>query len=167
MDPFKNIIPTALLAVASCFFSHSGMAQGAWSLRYLPIDSVNESFVRKEVRIDFKGRREKFTWTGNVRAALSKHDTIHLKVQGKSMRFFEDWNVYVDHGVLSEQTLRRVTKDSTEALTVKEVFIHAVEKATITVELYLYRPGAVTKSGTQLITLKRSLVNGVVFGKAL
>jgi hypothetical protein len=83
------------------------------------------------------------------------------------MRFFEDWNVYVDHGVLSEQTLRRVTKDTTEALTIREVFIHAVDKATITVELYLYRPGAVTKSGMQLITLKRSLINGVVFGEAL
>ena len=152
-----------LLAIALFFLSHTAPAQGAWNLKYVPIDSVNASLVWKDVRIDFKGRaREKFHGTGDVRQALSRHDTVVLKIHGKAVRFFEDWRVYVDQGVLSEQTLRRVTKDKAEELVIREVFIRAVEKSSITVELYLYRADDRTKSATQIVTLKKSLVWGVL-----
>lgn len=159
----KSPTTIALLAIAFLFSCHYGAAQGAWNMKYLPLDSVNQSYLWKDVRLDFKRHpREKFHWTGNIREALSKHDTIVLKVGGRPMRFFENWKIYVDHGVLSEQTLQRVTKNKSEDLIIKEMVIRAVDKASITVELYIYGPGDGTKSKTQLITLKKSLINGVI-----
>src|SRR5690606_38032213 len=146
----------------------SGFAQGEWDMKYAPIDSVNNTWIGKEIRIDFKTSQDDVI-IGNVslfeiRKLLSKKDTVTLKVDEREIDFIEDWKFYVDHGVLSDQTL----KATSEEQSINELFIESVNDSTIIVKMNFYKPEKCKSSGMVLsdsktITVDKKIIKGVLF----
>lgn len=158
----KGIGVIGLLSI--CFFlSSDGLAQGSWNMTYLPIDSVSDSLIDKEIRVDFRtSLKGKEKWTENIRKIFSTRDTVILAVEGQSVRFVENWKIHVDHGVLSDQTLQSINGNDNPPLVIKEMFIRAMNKSTLTLEIHIYHPGDKVKLRAQQITIEKALINGVL-----
>jgi hypothetical protein len=157
----KSVI---LIVLGSFFFYSNAVGQGAWNLKYLSLDSLNESFIGKELRIDFKSKvKHKSKQTDrNIRKIFSKRDTVTLNLSNQAIRFVENWKIYADHGVVSDQTLQSVGGSDSEQLVIKEMFVRAVLKSSITVEVYTYRPGSKELLSVQEINVDKSLIAGVI-----
>lgn len=138
-------------------------AQGAWDLRYIPFDSLSHAFIGKEIRIDFKAT-DTDTLLGDVnvldiRKLLSKEDTISLVIAGKSIKFKESWNLYVDNGVLVEQTLKSNETNENEVIYIKEMNLQTINKTALTIEVAVYSPAGISK---ELIIINKSLIKGIL-----
>ena len=59
------------------FISTSLFSQGAWDMKYVSIDSVNSSFIDKEVRLDFKASKNDI-----VNGKVSVFDIRKLLLKG-------------------------------------------------------------------------------------
>ena len=153
-----------LILLGSFFFFSNALGQGAWNLKYLPVDSLNDSFNGKELRIDFKSKtahKSKHP-EKNIRKIFSKNDTVTLNLSNEAIQFVENWKVYVDHGVLSDQTLQSVGGSNNEKLVIGEMFVRAITKSSISVEVYTYRLGSKDRLSVQEIKIDRSLIAGVL-----
>jgi hypothetical protein len=160
----KRILAAALLAAACTFMCAEGCAQGGWSMKYLPVDSVKESLIGSEVRVDFKtSQQEKAPGARNIRAVFYKRDTVVLVVGGRPRRFVERWKIYVDSGVLSDQALQTVDGDG-ETLIIREMVLRAVEKSslTVTATVYLSSPDNTVKDREEEVRLEKSGITGII-----
>jgi hypothetical protein len=138
-------------------------AQGSWNLRYLPIDSLNHSFLNREIRIDFKASDQDDKAEKSIRRLLVKKDTVSLELDHERKQFIESWKIYVDHGVLSDQTLRGIPKDGERSEIVKEIFIRAMDESTLTLEMFLYESNTPKNlAQKRTVVVKRSLVKGIL-----
>lgn len=93
------------LVAFGCFFFVNGFAQGAWNINYLTLDALNESFLGRELRIDFASSgvgKLKYSYGSNVSTIFADCDTVTLRVLGHAMQFVERWKIYADHGVLRD-----------------------------------------------------------------
>jgi hypothetical protein len=146
------------------FICSNGFGQGGWNMKYLPLDSLHESFTGKELRIDFKskGMREVKYPERNIRRIFYKLDTVTLNLSDQAIRFAENWKIHPDHGVLSDQTLQSVSGSDGEQLVIREMFIRLVSKSSITIEAYTYRPGSNERLGVYEINIDKSLIAGVI-----
>lgn len=141
--------------------SASAFAQGAWDIRYIPFDSLSPALIGKEVRIDFKTSVTD-TLHGEVKALeirklLSIEDTISLVLAGESIKFKESWKLYVDHGVLGEQTLERVGTTGDERIYISEMYLVATDATTLILEVVVCNPSGKSKES---ITVNKSDVKG-------
>ena len=92
------------------FSSLSSFAQGAWDIKYLPVDALNSSFINKDIRIDFKAFATdtlliKKVNAFDVRYLLNMKDTVKIKVKNEHITFIQHWLLYLDEGILRNQTL--------------------------------------------------------------
>ena len=70
-------------------------AQGAWDMKYVPINLLNDNWIGKEIRLDFKfSESDTLRETINIYELLSKKDTIILEIEGH--RIFTYDNNYFD-----------------------------------------------------------------------
>lgn len=138
-------------------------AQGSWDIIYTPIDSLSPALIGKEVRIDFKGT-DSDTLKGEVKALeirslLSKEDTVTLFLEGESVKFKENWNLYVDQGELRSQTLERVGTAADEKIYIKEMYLVAADQKNLTLEVIISNPSGRTRAS---IVIRKSDVKGVL-----
>src|SRR5262245_29122634 len=139
MDPIlKTII------ILCCFVSliHTrSHAQGAWNIKYVPTSSVDSTFIGKEIRFDFKKdvadsiQRDGKPISG--RNMLSKEDTVKLVIGDDTTRFVEEWKIYADHGVISEQLLQCIEPGQDEVW-IKEFYIKSMSRLYFTVEAVIF-----------------------------
>ena len=136
----KIIHRIILTVIISSFFSLNALAQGAWNIKYLPTDSVKESLIGKAVRVDFKAKpSDRIEGKVSVRRMLIRRDTVSLSIDGVSRRFIENWAIYVDSGVLGDQTLTSIGKG--EKIVIKEMFMRAIGSSSITLQVFVYASG--------------------------
>jgi hypothetical protein len=154
----------ALLILPGLFFCNHVLGQGSWNMQYIPIDSLDESFVGKELRIDFKPKEmgEANYPNRNIRMILSRRDTVTLNLANQAVRFAENWKIHVDHGVLSDQTLQTINGRNREQLIIREMFVLAVSHSIITVQVYIYPLGSNERARIQEINIDKSLIAGVI-----
>lgn len=143
------------------------ISQGKWGLGYISIDSIQESgWVNKEIRLDFKSSKSDSV-TGNIdvfkiRDLLFKKDTISLEVHGRNIDFIENWKLYVDHGILDDQTLL----DKNKSQVIKEQFIKSINDSVVLLKVNFYEIGTSKKmllQGSKLITINKKIIKGVLF----
>jgi hypothetical protein len=131
---------TAVIVIfAILIFNVKVLAQGSWNIKYLPIDSLNGSYVGKEIRIDFKSfstdtLNESPEWM--ERKLLSKEDTIKLIANGMCKSYKESWKLYPDHGVLSDQSL--VCLDKHEWVQIREIYLVSISDNSIAIDFLAY-----------------------------
>lgn len=139
----KYIMLSLLYSITIIVFSClSSFAQGAWDLKYLPIDSLNSSFTNKDIRIDFKTSVTdillKKVDIFDVRYLLTMKDTVKIKIKNDDIIFIENWILYPDEGVLKEQSLISINKYWGKKLVIKEMILLSVNDSKITLNVHLY-----------------------------
>ena len=169
----KNLVK---MKVVFMFFviSTSLFAQGAWNMKYVAIDSVNSSFINKEIRLDFKSSKDD-TINGKVsvfdiRKLLSKQDTVNLDIKGRLYKFIENWKTYVDHGILKEQILVSANQkqENDEKLMIKEMFVVSIDDSTLTLKISIYPASSCKKKKEDKkseevdIIISKSILKGVL-----
>lgn len=141
----KEIVLVLFLMISAT----SVFSQGAWDLKYIPLDSLSPELIGKEVRIDFKTSVTD-TLQGEVKALdirklLSKKDTVSLVLGGELVKFKESWKLYVDHGALREQTLERVGTTGDERIYISEMYLVSIDEETLTLEVVVCKPSGKSK----------------------
>ncbi|OJJ19170.1 hypothetical protein BKI52_20370 [marine bacterium AO1-C] len=149
----------------------TAFAQGGWDLKYLPLDSLNNSFNGREVRIDFRKtsqdtlRSKAGGWY--IYRLLGPGDSITLDIDGQSVKFTESWHIYDDHGMLSEQYLEGASTYQGKSIWIKECFWVSSNDSSIKVKarLYFRKPFYLASKQQQeivLISIKKSKIKGIV-----
>ena len=158
------------------FINTSLFSQGAWDMKYVSIDSVNSSFIDKEVRLDFKASKNDIVngkvSVFDIRKLLLKKDTVDLEIKGRFYKFIENWKIYVDHGVLKEQTLVSVNQEQEQEnerkFVITEMFIVSIDNDTLTLKITIYLASSCEKTvkykkSEELdIVLNKSILKGIL-----
>jgi hypothetical protein len=164
----REIICTSIILLTGYT---SMFSQGVWTIGYIPVDSLKNDFLGKEIRIDFKSSevdilKDKI----NVRRLLSKKDTVSLKLNNQIVQFIENWNIYVDHGSITDQTLESVGGIGIKRMQIKEMFIEAINKTTldIVVEIFFLEEKDISNPNKirhekHNIVVDKSLLKGILF----
>ena len=147
------------------------ISQGAWNIAYLPIDSVSSNNIGLEIRIDFKSKKPA-QYLNNIRSMLSTNDTGALSIDGVSYPFTEDWKIYDDHGVCSEQFLFSLKETSPKLnqyagkSIIKEVTNDSI-RLTVEIELRQIRKKKtlILKKRTEEIWIERNKLSGFLYKK--
>jgi len=161
----RSIYSMMLFVAITNMFSVNAHGQGGWNIKYLPVDSINESLLGREVRIDFKSNpsdRIKGRVI-NIRKMLANRDTVNIEIAGHLMQFVENWKIYIDLGSFADQTLESVKdKNNGTELIIREMFIRGIGKSSVTLEIYTYHSNDFDRSEVQEIIIEKSLIKGIL-----
>lgn len=162
---YNKVLLTVFFIVSFITISY---AQGGWDLAYVPVDSIQSNWIGKEIRLDFKSSSSD-NISGDVssfkiRNLLSKRDTVTLVVNGKEAKYIENWELHVDHGILSDQSLSEIS----EKYLINEIFIEAVNDSTITVKINFYKPKKCKSeklilSDSKDVVIDKKIVKGLLY----
>ena len=102
MKAKRNLILTTML-----FFTFNVFSQGGWDINYIQIDSITNSNVGQQVKIDFKHKETKKTIASkkSIRRYLLPIDTSVINLAGKNTTLIEVRKIYIDFGFYKEQYL--------------------------------------------------------------
>ena len=136
-------------------------SQGGWFIKYLPTDSLNHTYLGKEIRIDFKSSKDD-TLRGeiNERKLLSKSDTINLEIDGQILKFSEHWRLYIDYGILKDQFLESIENCERKKIVLKEMFLISINDSSLIVEVVVGDP--LNQNKKQKIVVDRSIIKGLL-----
>ena len=136
-------------------------SQGGWFIKYLPTDSLNHTYLGKEIRIDFKSSKDD-TLRGeiNERKLLSKSDTINLEIDGQILKFSEHWRLYIDYGILKDQFLESIENCERKKIVLKEMFLISINDSSLIVEVVEY--DSLNQNKKQKIVVDRSIIKGLL-----
>jgi hypothetical protein len=182
MNTFKYLCYYFFLHILKCKYVHiilmalisnmSGLSQGVWDMNYVPVNLLNESYLGKEVRLDFKSTKKDRVRNNKVisiRKLLSTRDTFTLNFESQVLQFKENWIFYPYHGILSEQNLE-FDKTNSQKFQIREIYINSISNSTITIQTCLYYLEKteylkyVCKSQIDLkISIDKNLIKGVLF----
>lgn len=122
------------------FFSlalSSSWAQGQWDVYYLPIDLLDERWIGKEIRVDFRSSSDTINLPDRKAMffySISRKDLVSIEINHRKIIFKEDWVNYGDHCVLYDQTL----KDTNGKYLIRETFIKDITANNVKVLMHLY-----------------------------
>jgi hypothetical protein len=165
---YKSFFKNGIICIIAVTSGAGAFSQGAWNIKYMSLDSLNTSFIDKEIRIDFK-RSNADSLNGEVnvldiRRLLSVRDTVDLKINDKSQRFVEQWKFYVDHGDLSEQFLETANKSEKERIQIKEMFLKSINDSSLILEVVMYGSFGENKEQRkkQRLIVNKSVIKGLL-----
>lgn len=154
---YKKTVFTLIMIVCSL----GAFSQGGWNMKYIPISSIDTTYLGKEIRIDFKAN-ELDTINGEVkileiRRLLSNRDSVQLSVNGKEINFIEIWRLYVDQGILREQSLESINNNRIQ---IKEIVLKSINDLTLTFEISIYDNKCNPSVMKENIIIKKSKIKG-------
>jgi hypothetical protein len=121
-------------------FRLNAFAQGSVNIEYVAIDSVNQSFIGKEIRIDFKSSMENDSQFVNghvpILALLRSRDTFSLKIKNESVKFTERWITYPDEALLRAQGFRSLYLNT--PIQIYEMILEHIDTNSIHVSATIY-----------------------------
>ena len=142
MKHTKFLIVIICISLSFLVNIRNSFSQGSWDIDYFVIDSLNNSFIGKVIRLDFKSNDadtlDSVVDAFLVRKLLSNKDTITLKIEGKYYSVKENWKVYVDHGSLQDQTLESVDKSVKHRIVIKDMVLVSVDDSAIVINAIIH-----------------------------
>ncbi len=154
-----------ILLITFLNISSFAFAQGAWELGYTPIDSISESWIGKEVRIDFKSDSNDvingIVSTFDIRKLLSNKDKITLKIKNTSVEFIEDWKLYADQGLLKDQYLKVLNEEN---CLIDKVIIEKTYSSKIVVKIN-FQDSKKCNYSCNNIVIEKNLIKGLLYRK--
>src|SRR5690349_3142018 len=101
-----SIMLRLISLVTLIFLALSSHAQGSWDIGYIPIDSVSDRHIGREVKIDFKTRiADGKSLARHMRSYIETRDTALITVDTVLLRVMERRKINVDHGSYDDQFL--------------------------------------------------------------
>ena len=134
-------------------------------MKYIPISAIDTTYLDKEIRIDFKAN-ELDSIKGEVkileiRKLLSKKDSVRLNVNGEEIKFIESWRLYVDQGILREQSLESLNNDNgKKRIQIKEIILKSINDSTFTFEISIYYDKCNSSVMKKNITIEKLKIKG-------
>ena len=150
-----------VLVLLTILLSQKSNSQGGWDINYLPINVVDESYIGREIRVDFRQSlgdilNDNTVSKLKIRELLYRQDSITLKIRDVEMVFTEKWLLYPDQGLMRDQYLvsetlptRRITK----------VILKKVSHEELCVEMILSVEG---EDSSFMIRLDKDLIKGIL-----
>ena len=120
------------LFVFFVFFRLNAFSQGSVNIEYVAIDSVNQSLIGKEIRIDFKSTNN----VGVPTTGVLHSDTFLLKIKNDSIKFVERWITYPDQKLLRDQSFR--SRDLNNDIQIHEMILEHIDINAIHVSATIY-----------------------------
>ena len=155
-----------ILSLCFTLVSYVAFAQGAWDIMYYPADSLSPSLIGKNIRLDFKSSPSDAINKKrplNVRQLLSSRDTVVLTIDNRKVKFIESWTLYVDHGVVRDQTLRSSKLEFEKEMLIKEMYLKAIDESTVTLEMYFYYcDSPQVLQSKQDVVIEKSTIKGIL-----
>ncbi|MVO09475.1 hypothetical protein GOQ30_09930 [Flavobacterium sp. TP390] len=150
-------------------------SQGVWNIKYIAIDSLSETSINKEIRIDFKSSNtdilmykmiKPYIEPYIVRDLLSKNDKVELTVDSQQLVFIENWLIFDDHGVFGDQTLVSINEFNDEKLIIKEMFLESIDNLSLTLSVTInltsdFEKNIHSKKGVRII-INKSQIKGIL-----
>ena len=156
---FLRVIFTYLIISSSEF----AYAQGAWDIGYILPSSLDSNFLGKKIRIDFRKNKTdtlEVVTKRSIRSLLSTSDSIDLLIGNTFIRFAEDWKLYVDHGVVAEQSLTQIGTKLKRQLIIREMKLYSISIDSILIEATIY--DRYKNPRQQLISIPRDYIKAVL-----
>lgn len=140
----------------------STYSQGAWDINYVPINSLNTTFIGKEIRIDFKASNidsvSGVVKLLAIRKLLSTKDTVSLSIDSKLIKFVERWKIYVDHGVLADQYLESVE----DSMYIRRMFLESINEDSLVLQAMVCLPDSKSEMKEKIL-ISKSVIKGLLF----
>ncbi len=164
MITINGIWIKVIVTLSIISYSPGSYSQGAWNLKYTPIDQLGKELVGSEVRIDFKSSIND-TLSGvvspiSIRKLLSNNDTVHLTFDHGREIFIENWKLYPDHGVLNEQELVNLNGS-----VIREQILESISKNVLTIRVKIFRKNRneYEFDSEEEINIERNIVKGIIY----
>lgn len=160
-----SVVKTLLIALTLTFTTFQECySQGAWNMQYYPLDSLNNAFEGKEIRLDLKkSDLDVYDSKVNIRRHFNTNDSAYVIIDNRSKLFVERWKIYVDHGVLSDQYLECTDTSSKKRLVIREIYLKSVNDKSLTLEGNFYilsKDKEELSNNRKVFQIPRSLVKG-------
>jgi len=161
---FLQVVSTKIFLIFFLIISTTdAIAQGGWDIKYIPLNLLNSESIDKEVRIDFKTsitdslRGE--VKVLDIRKVLSNEDTVKLALGGEFVMFKESWKIYIDQGILVDQTLERLGNTDDERTYIREMFLVSINETTLTIDVVVHSPSGKNR---ETIIVNKSDIRGLL-----
>lgn len=160
-----RVVKTLLIALTLTFTAFQECySQGAWNMQYYPLDSLNDAFEGKEIRVDLKkSDLDVYDSEVNIRRHFNTNDSAYVTIDNKSKLLIERWKIYVDHGVLSDQYLECTDMSSKKRHVIREIYLKSVNDKFLTLEgnFYIVSKGNLELSNNRKVfQIPKNLVKG-------
>ncbi len=141
-------------------------SQGGVDVKYIPIDSVDTSYIGLNAKIDFKGKRDKKYLIQKVR----HRDTVNILLNNQLIDLIEVKGTGVDYWYFDKEYLKSYNYQSGQFLKIKDIEIQKVEADSIRFQmrLELFRDEQTIKletSDLQDVWIKRNMLDGILIKK--
>lgn len=141
----SNMIIKKILLLAFSFISlvfQECYSQGTWDMLYYPLDSLNDSFLEKEIRIDLKKTElDVYKDKTNIRRHFNTSDSAYVIIDKKKVLLKERWRIYTDHGVLGDQYLECIVSGRKKHA-LREIYLKSVDDNFLILEGNFYKISA-------------------------
>ncbi|UZR99283.1 hypothetical protein [Chondrinema litorale] len=137
-------------------------SQGGWDIVYIPIDSIDSTYLLKEIRIDFKSNENDtvYNYHGPIVLLISGRDTINLNIDGEAISFIEEWKIYDDEALLREQYLISTHPDDQQKyIEIKEMELKQIKADYIFVTAKIHEGN---REKSTKIKIQKDLIKGIL-----
>lgn len=157
---------TIILITIFLLFNTNLFSQGGVDVKYIPIDSVDTSYIGLNAKIDFKGKRDKKYLIQKVR----HRDTVNILLNNQLIDLIEVKGTGVDYWYFDKEYLKSYNYQSGQFLKIKDIEIQKVEADSIRFQmrLELFRDEQTIKletSDLQDVWIKRNMLDGILIKK--
>jgi len=130
----KNISFVILLLLSSnnCF------SQGGWNIGYVPIDSINQDLIGRDIKLDF--RKESNTTKTTLKPLMNfiaLEDAVTILLDGKKIELKEKRNIHLDWGFYDEQFLECLDFSKNKSMRIYHSLIEEQNEDSLLVRLYI------------------------------
>ena len=156
-----------LVIITVCY--RQSYSQAAWDINYVAEDAIDDNYIGKTVKIDFK-KKQGVKDNSPHRFFLSREDTAGLRIDNKFVRFKEEREIYDDWGLYKEQYLESLNAigDKTK-LRISDCIVKKINPDSVlftaNIETYIVKrkKKEITGSWVEDIWVERNKLEGVIF----
>lgn len=137
MIPYvENMLKNLIFHLVFTLLGSRAIAQGGVDIEYFSIDSITNSLIGKEIRIDFKSlEKEELSYPASTFSTIFG-DTFSLKIKDQTVIFTEKWVYYIDEKLLRNQSCR--SRNLHSDIQIHEMTIEHMNDTSITVKAAIY-----------------------------
>lgn len=137
MIPYvENMVKNLIFHLIFTLLGSRAIAQGGVDIEYFSIDSITNSLIGKEIRIDFKSlEKEELSYPASTFSTIFG-DTFSLKIKDQTVIFTEKWVYYIDEKLLRNQSCR--SRNLHRDIQIHEIILERIDDTSITANATIY-----------------------------
>lgn len=160
-----------LILLSFFLASFNSLSQGGWNIGYIQIDSLTQTDIGKDVKVDFaKNSQNLMTGINSVRFFISNEDTVKLSINGEAIELIEHRFIHCDWGFYDEQYLECSNYSAHETLRIYNTVIEEIKPYSVKFRFYIEIYGkdkkhevtTILRRRCESVEVQKSALNGVM-----